>query len=553
VSATGLPPLPGTAAQARTRERRSAAAGWLQLPPTPGGVFRPADPWLVVALLFALVLLVVTAVLAGQADLILAYQDAPSHVVTPRRVFDNAEASFAQLGTHWTPLYHVLVLPFVWLDPIYENGVSGTIVSILASLAACWYLYRLCLMAGTSRQAAFAAAVMLAASPSFLYAGVIPMLYATIMAATTANVYYLARWAQLGGGFTLLAAGLSLSLATLAHFDTWILAPLELAVVLGIARSRWRGTKRIESTVLLWLVAGGYGLFLFLLMNVMIYGDPLAFLGGTIDDTTTVFNVSEPGLDGASAYPHAAYLNAGPALVAAGAVGLVLYLLRARSDARLLIPLLLLYPLAFYTVQALSSGSIIIPGDGLGDWRNLRYGVTILPALAFFAAAGIRNHVGVAVVTALVCAGGVLMATSGQVAAWEDAEGDVPYAPRIERAAQWMGEHATAGRIYFPAHHEFLDRLQLQSGLDSSRFIDANDSKLWKKFRRRPHALIESDVKWIVWLRVRAPERVRPALAATGANLCFIDEVPDSGRYLIRIYSTGECPAKARHTKAPRD
>ena len=74
------------------------------------------------------------------------YGDAPSHTLIARRVWDHHDASLAQLGTHWGPLYHALQLPLAWLYPLYASGAAAITVSVLATIVTAAYLYRLALL-----------------------------------------------------------------------------------------------------------------------------------------------------------------------------------------------------------------------------------------------------------------------------------------------------------------------------------------------------------------------------------------------------------------------
>lgn len=501
---------------------------------------RRGDPALVSVLVVTGAGLIGAVLLSSANDLIFAFSDAPSHVVTPRRIVDNADPTLSQLGVHWPPLYHVLQMPFVWIDELYRSGASGVVVSVAASLFAAAYLYRLALLLGGSRAVAVVAALLLVTSPNFLYTGVVPMLPATMMATTIANVYYLTRWAIHGDGWSLLLSGVALSAATLTHIETWILAPLELGVVLITARSRWRSRSRTEATVVLWALAGGYGLAMFLLMNVIIFGDPTAFTHG-FEQTGDVGAVARGGADALLAYPLAAWHNAGPLLAVAGLCGAALFAWRARSRPQHLIALLLFYPAATFSLQAATVGTLIVPEPELGDWRNLRYGVTLLPALALFAALGLtRRTLSNVVLAGLAIAASVAMVTSGRVAAWEDARNDVPSRTELKRSARWVGERSGDARILVPVHHEMVDRFELMSGRHASAFIDANDTEDLERALEKPRGLAASEVEWIVWLGDRNAHVVTALTSATGARLCHERRsVADSTRPLVRIYAVG--------------
>jgi Dolichyl-phosphate-mannose-protein mannosyltransferase len=475
----------------------------------------------------------VTVTLAN--DLVFAFADAPSHVVTARRVFDNVDPGLAQLGVHWTPLYHAAQLPLVWLDGLYRSGASAIAVSVIASLVAVAYLYKLVRLVGGPPWSAAAAGVLLGLSPSFLYFGVVPMLPAATMAAVTANVYYLTRWTITGSGWALLASGVTLCLATLVHFETWILCPAELMIVVLTAR-RWGSRERAEAATWLWLLAAGYGIAAFLAINAIVFGDLLGFLDG-YGLNRGVLETDRRGFDQLADHPYAVWTTAGPVLVAAAAIGLVLFVVRSRSEPRRLVALLLLYPFAWFALQALTTGSWIQPGETLGEWRNLRYGATALPALAFLAAVGLRRRTSVALVTVAVLAAYGVMVTENRVAAWEDARADIPSRLALNEAARWLGDRPGGSSVLMPVHHSMQDRFQLESGIDSARFVDANDRAALRAILARPGALEESGVRWIVWIGDSEVGTIQPLVFASDADLRLERRsVANPNRNLVRIY-----------------
>jgi hypothetical protein len=488
--------------------------------------------------------LVAAFVVTLSKDGFFGYGDAPSHTLIARRVWDHQDASLAQLGTHWGPLYHALQLPLAWLYPLYASGAAAITVSVLASLVTALYLYRLALLVSDDRVRAFVAAAILALSPSFLYFGVIPMLSATVMAATTANIYYLTRWAQDARGTSLLAAGLTLSLATLAHFDTWVLAPLELLVVVYFARKHFKARDKAEAATILWTTAGGYGFVLFLLMNLAIYGNPLAFLaaysesdgGETFSDGV---RSGTAGLSRLGDYPHAAWEMAGPALAVAAIAGLVWGLRGWVRDPWKLVPLLLLYPLAWYSAQAITSGSYIHPGPTLETWSNLRYAVTILPALAYLTAVGLPRRVGAIGGMVAVAVGAVIMLSDNAVAGWDDSLHSVP----VEKAtigpgAKWLHDHAGgSGKVLIAVQDTFADRFELKAQLDLDRFVDATDADEYKTLRAHPERMRAAGVDWIVRIGGVAGPFVERMLRESGAHPCYINPSPHFGIPGVRIYS----------------
>jgi len=66
-----------------------------------------------------------------RGDLLL-YGDAVAHINIARRVFDSQTPSLLQLGTVWLPLPHLLMVPFIFWNAMWQNGTGGSIPSMIA-------------------------------------------------------------------------------------------------------------------------------------------------------------------------------------------------------------------------------------------------------------------------------------------------------------------------------------------------------------------------------------------------------------------------------------
>ena len=63
---------------------------------------------------------------------ILMHGDATAHINIARRVFDSLTPGPLQLGTVWLPLPHLLMIPFLFPDKMWQNGMGGSIPSMIA-------------------------------------------------------------------------------------------------------------------------------------------------------------------------------------------------------------------------------------------------------------------------------------------------------------------------------------------------------------------------------------------------------------------------------------
>src|SRR5580700_10753703 len=74
---------------------------------------------------------------------LLLYGDAVAHINIARRVFDSQTPGLLQLGTVWLPLPHLLMIPFLWSDSMWQNGVGGSIPSMIAYVLGTVGIFRL--------------------------------------------------------------------------------------------------------------------------------------------------------------------------------------------------------------------------------------------------------------------------------------------------------------------------------------------------------------------------------------------------------------------------
>ena len=118
------------------------------------------------------------------SDLLL-YGDAVAHINIARRVFDSQTPGLLQLGTVWLPLPHLLMIPFIWSNAMWQNGTGGSIPSMITYVFGVVGIFRLAhgmLEAGFSKEAgkeagtnpavavgAWAAAFAYGANPNLVY------------------------------------------------------------------------------------------------------------------------------------------------------------------------------------------------------------------------------------------------------------------------------------------------------------------------------------------------------------------------------------------------
>src|ERR1700681_1759231 len=74
---------------------------------------------------------------------LLLYGDAVAHINIARRIFDSKTPGLLQLGTVWLPLPHLLMVPFLVSNALWQTGIGGSIPSMVAYVLRVSGIFRL--------------------------------------------------------------------------------------------------------------------------------------------------------------------------------------------------------------------------------------------------------------------------------------------------------------------------------------------------------------------------------------------------------------------------
>src|ERR1039457_5864067 len=236
------------------------------------------------ATVISLVAYVTTVRLRG----VLLYVDSVSHLEIARRVVSSTSPGLAQLGYVWLPLPHLLMLPLIWITPLYRNGFAGSCVSMAAYVVTAVLVYKIVYRLTGRKVAGVVAAGVLALNVNLLYMQSTPMTEALLFCMLAAMVYGVQQGADTGR-YTYLAAGAVAALfGTLTRYESW---PVLACLVLAVAFIAWqrgapgrspaiRRLAVIDRLVAFAAVAFA-GIVAWMIWNWAIFGNPLDFQDGT--------------------------------------------------------------------------------------------------------------------------------------------------------------------------------------------------------------------------------------------------------------------------------
>ncbi len=332
---------------------------------------------------------------------LILYGDAEAHLHIARRILDAQRPRISQLGTVWLPLPHLLMLPFVQVDSWWRSGLAGAIPSAAETVLAAVGLYKLARRWLSVPAAAFALALYIL-NPNVLYIGTTAMTEPLFLAELIWSIVLLLEWRDALEDdprrerelLWILTA--VLVAAVYSRYDGWLLG---FAVWLLMAAVLWKRksffTARFATASLTLLAAP----ILWLIYNAALWHDPLDFLRGQYSAAAIEARTSHGLIP-----PHPGWHNPWEALLFYGKdaqmlagngrlgawlfwlalAGALWFAARPGKKPGQRWALLLWFPLPFYCYSiAYGSVPIFLPVWWPHNWYNTRYGLEVLPAIAF--------------------------------------------------------------------------------------------------------------------------------------------------------------------------
>ena len=362
---------------------------------------------------------VISFLFYAQRNQVLLYGDAIAHINIARRVFDSKTPGLLQLGTVWLPLPHLLMIPFIISNEMWQRGAGGSIPSMLAYVFGVIGIFRLTRSAlrggnhdSAARVAPWIASLVYAANPNLIYMQSTAMGEALYLALFIWSLVFLAEFIG-GSGKALVKCGLCLAAACLTRYDGWFLSAAIVAFVLlralrdANSAGESKADPQLRGRVVRFLLLAAAAPALWLAYNAIIYRNPLEFENGPYSARAIERRsqaASSPGHPG-SGNPWLAamyFVKAAEDNVAVNqwlqrtwillsllAAAILIFTRRQQEEAGL--PpapplwclLFLLLPIPFYALTIAYSGiPLFVPNWWPFTHYNVRYGLQLLPAFS---------------------------------------------------------------------------------------------------------------------------------------------------------------------------
>jgi hypothetical protein len=441
--------------------------------------------------------------------LTLAFNDARIREMIARRVLASRTPGLAQFGTTWLPLSFVIMLPLMWNDTLFRDGLAGSLPSMAAFVLAAVYMYRLARQVTFSRTAGWVAAGVLMTNGSLLYIQATAMSETASLCALVVTVYYALRVAKTHHALDLVKCAAAAVAGTLIRYENWAFAVALVPLFAYIGWRRGRGYVLAESWVLLYGLLAFAGCAAWVLYNGVIFHDPLlSFFYGNSSSalaatSVTLYPVAHHPLGAARLYGITAGETLGWIISVTAVAGLALFAWQQRLRERTLPVYILLIPLPFYwVVLYLGINTEYLPQTGDG-YYNVRFGLLMIPAAALFVAflavqggALARRLLTCGVVAAVVAAG--VVASSGTPLVLLEAKYGPAGAPSAQGAAanaDWLSSHYRGGNVlitYVNSPTMMFYMLTRDRFPDRALVTDANGPQF--------DAALAAPQRWVTWV-----------------------------------------------------
>ena len=460
------------------------------------------------------------------------YGDAEAHLNIARRILDSRTPGYDQLGSVWLPLPHLLVLLFARNDVLWRTALAGAIASGCSFVTAGAFLFAAVRQIFASTAVASTALAVFVLNPNILYLHSTAMSEPLFMAALMALMYCLVCFADTQSWAAVVGAGTAALCGTLSRYDGWFLLPFAALFVLLAAKKQRLAKAALFATV------ACLGPLYWLGHNWWCCSNALDFYNGPY---------SAKAIQGAAYYPGkgewgkallyfetAVRWCAGRPLLWLGAAGLLVAF--SKREPRW-IALLLLLPGVFYVWSMHSSGNpIFVPDLWPHSYYNTRYGLALLPALVFGAAAlvslapGRARPVVALIVAALTAVPWLAHPQPDAWITWKESQvNSVARRAWTTQAAAFLAPRYRAGSGVFTTFGD-ITGIYRQAGIPLRETLTWDNWPLWPSAIARPDLFL-----WEEWAVAINGDPVQSTLRR---------RQPNAPRYeLVKIVTVPGAPA----------
>jgi hypothetical protein len=435
----------------------------------------------------------------------LAYNDSRSHLDIGRRVVEGLKPGLAQLGSVWLPLPHVLMIPTIWNDFFWHTGLSGAIQSMISFIATGLLIMAFLRHLKVGFFGQIVGLIAFVFNFNIIYLQSTAMTELLLIATLLASSYELLRWYTTDKLVYLIRTAFWIMLTTLIRYEGWFLLFHATVLVLLYGWKKY-GLKNIEGMFFFFTSFAGVGVVLWLLWNLMIFGDPLYFALGPYSAHSQQEQIESAGLlltkgnalFSTYTYSVATVYNVGIFPMLLAIIGGIYFVFDKSIGLRAkLASTTLLAPFIFNVLALFLGHSVLFIPEIMGDsWFNIRYGIMMLPAVAIGIGYLVHRLKSLRFVILFL----LLFVTFFSFTSWDAVTIDDAKAgssqKNVSEVSGWLAENASDEKGFILISAASHDAIIFTSGLPMKKFIHEGTGKYWDNATTMPD-------RWARWIIMR--------------------------------------------------
>ncbi|MFA5012385.1 MAG: hypothetical protein WC644_10590 [Ignavibacteria bacterium] len=343
------------------------------------------------AVLLSVILGLVSQFLSYYFDFNFAYRDSIYRLEAARRFFDAYNPGIInQIGTVWLPFPNLLLMPFAYVDYLWQTGLAASIMNFHLFAVSAVVIFLSVKKLTNNVIATWFGFFVYVLNYNILYFQTTSMTEQIYLTLTICSFYYLLIWAYDKKRIHLLISSLFISLAVGSRYDAWPVAVASILVVYVI--SLIDKDKAIRNSFI-------YGFVPVLLIivwfwyNWQFYGDALEFSRGRFSTLYQLQYYEAAGrlltknnfLLSAKVYISSVLLYSGNLYAVLAIIALFVYAFKNKFNSKSL-PVYVLWVALPVSLILMYKGQVIIelPNSVPPGYFNSRYGLYMFPAIAIF-------------------------------------------------------------------------------------------------------------------------------------------------------------------------
>lgn len=329
--------------------------------------------------------------------------------------------------------------------------------------------------------------------------------------------------------------------STMVRYDGWFLL-ITSSLILALTTYRKTGYQKTEGVLVLFLSLSTLGIFLWIIWNILIFGDPLYFIFGPfsahaqqqqIEAAGELFTKGNLRLS-VKTYLWALFYNSYTfPTIASFISAIILWTDKTIKSNIRLSTFVLITPLLF-NVTALYLGHSVLFVQGItGDaWFNVRYGLMLMPSIAIFIGYLVNRYKDLLYPLASVFALITFFSFINKDVVTIDDALIGASGKNVYEVSSWLNKNAKNEEGFILISVASHDAIIFSSGLPMKKFIHEGTGDYWKFATENPDL-------WARWIVLRTHDESDMTFAAIKdkpgfKNFELVDHYPFADIYSLK-------------------